>query len=129
MPTASLCACPLPSAFNDISNQTCPVKIDLVNRIAFQRLSAGSIFDSGVNAITAEASWDTFLAAVDDTKLQFTPKFANTTTGASEPITFGGDDNTTSDGEQLIVGETTPTFEAFFYNLDPSLLYRLKQTI
>jgi len=118
------CDCPLGAEITDLGNQVCPVTFGLINKVAFQRL--GTPFPTEGDLQT-QGDWTTLLAASDDTKVQVSPKFASTEITPTEPITFGGDDNTTPDGETLIVGETTPTFTALFQDLDPDIKLQLIQ--
>ena len=69
--------------------------------------------DAVGNEITNETAWTTKLAAVDDTKLQLSPALANPIIPASEKATIGGNDNTTVQGIEYVVGDNnvTVTFE------------------
>ena len=103
------CSCPLPAAIPDIGTFDCPVNFGQIVKIAFQRIDdANNIFDDAAspapNPITAKASWDAFIAAADNTKMQVSPIFSNFSIPAGEAITEGGGDNSTVDGAVLTVG-------------------------
>ncbi len=123
------CECPLGSTLPTISDQDCPFKIGLVTRIAFQRSGTGSEFVTASNNIIDEASWDTFLAAVDSTKIQITPRFGGTEVTPSEAIVEGGNDNTTPLGQPIVTGDTIPVFTAQYFNLEPEIKRELRQFI
>lgn len=109
-----VCECPLPTAIPSIPDATCPESYGLIGKIFFGII--GESFADTTDYDT-EATWTTRLAAVDATKLSVTPTFNNPALAQSEPIVFGGDDNTTFDGAPQITGETSVTLEIQFYDL------------
>jgi hypothetical protein len=91
--------CPLPTAIGDLSAITCAEHFGQIVKIAFQRV--GNPFTD----IGDETEWTTVLAAADDTHVAITPFCENVIIPAGEPITEGGDDNTTLFGQAIIVGQ------------------------
>lgn len=92
--------CPLPTEIQDISVVSCAEHFGQIVKVAFQRV--GYTFTD----ITLETEWDTVLAAVDDTKVQITPFCENVVIPNGEPVTEGGDDNSTLFGQSIIVGQS-----------------------
>jgi hypothetical protein len=109
------CICPLPAALTSVPNQACPEDLGQIQKAVFQR--RGTNFVTAVNAITALASWTAYFAAVGNTKTVITPFFESATITPPEAVTEGGNDNTTLDGNELVVGETNPIFNATFRSI------------
>lgn len=97
------CDCPLPSEIPTISAVTCGENIGQIQKMIFQR--RGYSF-TGLNTIDLQASWDTLLSAVDDTKVTATPfRFLDSVViPQNEAITEGGNDNTTVNGAIRVLG-------------------------
>lgn len=116
-----ICPCPLPTAIPSISNVTCKEAFSLVGKLGFQQLG-NSFVD-----ITLQTEWDTYLAAVDSTKIALTPLTLDSQEfPSSTPITVGGDDNTTFDGAPIIVGETSITASFIIRDLPIAAYKELK---
>lgn len=75
--------CPLPASLSVIDPTVCALNFNQIVKVAFQR--SGTTFID----ITDETEWDTFLAAVDETKIIITPFVENNTIPAGELITEG----------------------------------------
>lgn len=122
--------CPLPASINDLSDIVCPEIIGQVQKLVFQRRQSSAPFSTfeGATAGGADliASWDAYKTAVDDTKVATTPFFDSFTIPMVEAVTEGGDDNTTLDGAELVVGTTTVTVTGQFRNLPAANLRQLK---
>lgn len=93
--------CPLPTAIGDITTQDCQEHFGQIVRYFFQRVGTPFV------DITDEAEWDIALAAADDTKIQGSPFAEGITFPTADPITEGGDDNTTQFGQIIVVGGPT----------------------
>ena len=96
--------CPLPATIDNISNVDCEVHFGQIVRKAFGR-QAGNIFTDEA-AFALETNWDIVLAAIDDTKVQFTPLFNNFVIPEGAASTIGPDTNETYFGELKVVGKT-----------------------
>ena len=97
--------CPLPAAIGALSAQACQENFGQIVRVIFQRL--GTPFPAaagGIGDIDVIASWTALLAAVDGTKVSVAPLNENMLIPAGEAITEGGDDNTTTFGQAILVG-------------------------
>ena len=124
------CECPLPAAIGDLSQVACGENIGQIVKIAFQRRQAAAPFPGFAGAVgdaDLQASWDVFKAAVDGTKIQTTPFMENVVIPAVEAITEGGDDNTTLDGQVIVVGASTISVTGTFRSLPAANLRELKQ--
>ena len=73
------CVCPPADALPSQANPTCPEKLGNISRFAIGRTVGGAFVD-----ITDEAEWDTRLAAIDNTKVVFTPLLSETTFPSSD---------------------------------------------
>lgn len=114
------CVCP-PGVLPSLTNPDCEVKLDLLVRMIIGQTSGDPFTD-----ITTEAGIDLRLNAVDNTKAQFTPLFADTDIPGTEIILTAQNDNTSPFGEGFRTGETSTTFTATFANLDPAIKDELK---
>jgi hypothetical protein len=114
--------CPLPASLEAIPAQDCPFKLDQIVKAAFQRRQplATPPFATLVDIQTL-AEWNTMKAAVDDTKIVISPLFAGLVIPESEPLTTGGNDNTTFNGIPDYNGEGMVTVTGVFKNLAPAL--------
>lgn len=98
----------------------CKFKFDQILRLAFQRSAAGNSFDA-TTLITAKTAWDTLIAAIDDTKVVFTPIIFNPIIPSSEELTEGGNDNSTPYGIEQYLGEGAVKVTGEFRNLTPEI--------
>ena len=112
--------CPLPASLSAIPAVTCPFRFDQLVRVALQRRQAAAPFATLVAAQTL-ASWTTFLGANDATKVVTSPIFVNPVLPQSEPLTAGGNDNSTFAGIRDYNGEGSVTFTAQLKNLPPAV--------
>lgn len=108
--------CPLPATLTKIKQPSCPFILDQIVRTAFQRRQAAAPFATATTIQTL-SNWDTFLAATDATKIVLSPIFAGGSVPPSEPLTQGGNDNTTFNGIRLYQGEGFVTMSGVFNNL------------
>lgn len=121
--------CPKPTSLTAISAVECPVDFGQIVKIYLQRQQDTTTtypFNTTNGEITAKASWDTFIAAVDDTKIVETPTLSNPVLNSSEGAFEGGDDNTTPYGLRIYKGENTTTFEAAFRSLNADVIAELR---
>ena len=109
-----LITCPLPSAIGTLTGADCPEHFGQILRVAFGR--SGATFTDETDFAT-ELTWDTNLAAADDTKVQFSPTFENLVLPQGEAVTEGGDDNTTQFGQIIVLGKTTITVTSRYRGL------------
>jgi len=124
------CDCPLPTAIGSLTAVTCNENLAQIVKIIFQRKQATPSFpaqDGTVGGAGLLASWTPFFAAVDATKVQGTPEFSEFVIPQVEGITYGGDDNSTIDGRQLISGASTVRATGAFLGLPAANLKELKE--
>jgi hypothetical protein len=103
------------------ANPTCPEKLGNITRFAIGRVAGGDFVD-----ITDEAEWDTRIAAVDATKVVFTPLLAETTFPSSAIIESSKDDNTSPFGEGYKLGEGSVTVTSLAKNTEGAIKDTLK---
>ena len=116
------CACPPADALPSQANPTCPEKLGNITRFAIGRIAGGDFTD-----ITDEAEWDTRIAAVDNSKIVFTPLLSETTFPSSAIIETAKDDNTSPFGEGFKVGEGSATVTALAKNTESAIKDTLKE--
>ncbi len=111
------CNCPNPASLTTINISDCPVDLDQIQKIYFQR--QGFIFDGTVGKdITLLADWQTLVTAGDDTKVVVTPLIGgDPVITAGEAITTGGGDNTTLNGVVETTGTNPSQFSVTFKSL------------
>jgi hypothetical protein len=123
-----LCACPPAAAIGDISTDECKENIGQVQKIGLQRRKDGTALN-WITIATSDpallATWTALKAAVDNTKVQFTPFIQNPTSETGEAIEFGGG-NATVSGIPLIVGRNPSTFEAQFLQVKQTIIKEIK---
>lgn len=123
-----LCACPAPTEITDIPASDCLESLGQVQRVGFQRTLDGTTLNEitiGVNDPALLATWTTLKAAADDTKVQFTPKFANPVNEAGAIREFGTG-NQVLDGIPINIGRDRSPFTAEFYNIKQAIITALK---
>lgn len=124
------CSCPLAAEITGIGDLTCGENMAQIQKIIFQRRQASASFPTftgaTLNGADLLASWTTLLAATDATKVTVTPFFENFLIPGAEAITEGGNDNTTLDGIEIVVGAGTPTATGTFRSLPGEILRQLK---
>jgi hypothetical protein len=109
----STCSCPQPTNLTDIPAVSCEIRLDQIQKIAFQR--AGTPFATAVT-FTTLATWTPLFVAADDTKVVVTPLLVNAAIAAGDAITSGGGDNTTLNGETEVRGTNPSVFTAIGKN-------------
>jgi hypothetical protein len=121
------CVCPLPDEVTTILRVTCKENLGQVQRIGLQR--AGFSFDANAaptpNPITALASWEPLIIANDDTKLVITPYLENFVIPQPEALTRGGNDNTTINGVEEVMGYGGITVTANLSGVPTTILYQM----
>lgn len=122
------CNCPNTDPLTTIPTATCLFYFDQVQRNGFVKF--GNVeFDTATpaNSIpvvagdpTLEAGWTALRAASDDTKVVFDQRLGGSPIiSAGEPITIGGGDNSTMNGEELIRAKLPSVFTAFYADITP----------
>lgn len=123
------CACPPGAAISDISQATCVEDFDQVVGAAVQRIfkndGTKNFFDYATANPNLKASWDAFLAAADETKIQTLPQFANFESEAGTSITFGSG-NQVVGGVAIIKGREPSTGTGTFYRVSQSIIKQIK---
>lgn len=115
--------CPLPAAIVDIVEQDCQENFGQIAKVIFQRL--GTPFADDV-AIGTLLNWTPLLVAVDGTKASQAPLHENMVIPAGEAITEGGDDNTTTFGQAIIVGSGQVVVTGNYRGLQAQIARELK---
>lgn len=98
MPTP-LYACPLPAALPAIPNQDCMVAVGNIIAVALQRKQTVSPFTT--TSIKTQAAWTPLIAASDLTAIKIV-NVQNFESTPGEPITEGGNDQTTFRGRKKV---------------------------
>ena len=128
--TFASCTCPLPTAITNISDLTCGENMGQIQKIAFQRRQATAPFATFTGGTTGGAdllaSWTALIGATDATKITVTPFFEAFVIPQVTPITEGGDDNTTLDGNPIVVGSSSITATGTFRSLTGEILREIK---
>lgn len=126
-----ICKCPLGTALPDIPKFTCGESFGQIQKLAFQRLSDAdgtvSKFTSE-KAITKKASWDTFMAAADDTKIVVTPFLNAPATDGGDARTYGGG-NESLGGIEEVIGANPTTFSAVFRRVPQETIAAMKELV
>ncbi len=125
----AICKCPAAAALPNIPNFTCVESFGQIQKVAFQRLYKRA---GGKNSFTTDAeigefaSWASFLAAGDDTKIVISPYIQAPTAEAGAPRTFGGG-NETLGGIEEIIGREPTSFTGVIRKMPQSLIKALKE--
>jgi hypothetical protein len=110
------CVCPPLSEIEDIPQGGCPENIGQIVRLIFIR--RGNPIAATAAAAALLATYTAALAAVGDGKIQVSPGLLEALViPPAEPITEGGDDNSTPLGRQIVVGESTIIVESMIRNV------------
>lgn len=120
-----VCACPLPAAVTTIPTLSCEENFFQIQRFIIARKQTAPAFALIANA-ALEANWTPLLTAVDGTKHQFTPYVESVVIPQGQPILEGGDDNTTRDGNPVVVGGSQIRATGLFRGLTGAVLSALK---
>lgn len=114
----SFFVCPKPTALTTIPNPSCPQGLGQIQKVIFQRKSAGWVFDSmAAHDFLTLASWTPLLTAVNDTKVVVTPFLDSFVIPGTAAITAGGNDNTTINGRKLNVAGAPTTADGEARNI------------
>ena len=122
------CKCPAATAITTIPAVTCTETFGQIQKIAFQRLTSSGVknkFDSNSD-IKLLASWTTFKAANDSTKIVISPFINAPSQEAGAPRTFGGG-NESLNGIEEIIGREPSTFTATLRRMPQSVIRVLKE--
>ncbi len=124
------CVCPEAAAITALTPVTCGENILQVVKYGFQRAQAAAPFptqDATAGGAALLASWTALKAAVDATKIQFSPQFCESLViPPIEAITEGGDDNSTVDGIENVIGAGNAVVIGMFRSIPGSALLELK---
>ena len=122
--------CPLPIAILDLTPFDCPENFGQITKLAFQRIGTPFPDSAGVAGdIDLLASWTALKVAADSTKIQVGPFQENFILPMSEPIEEGGDDNSTTFGISVILGDGQVKAEGGHRGIPAVQLLELKQFI
>jgi hypothetical protein len=122
------CKCPANAALTAIPSVTCTETFGQIQKIAFQRLSSNGTlnkFDS-TTEIGKLASWSTFLAAADSTKIVVSPYINAPTQEAGAARTFGGG-NESLNGIEEILGREPSAFTAQLRKMPQNVIAIMKE--
>jgi hypothetical protein len=138
------CNCPLPTALTAIDATACPEELGQIQRVWFVR--AGNVVwdtvdPTSVKQIPASiqgignlpstvAPWNILTPLADDSKVILAPLFGgDITVTPSDAITFGGNDNSTLNGQTYFVSFADSTFSARFDQLTAAQTSQLKDLV
>lgn len=121
------CPCPAPAAIPTIPATTCKENLGQIVRLILTR-HGNQIAVNEASALLL-ATYTALVAAVDGTKIQFTPGLLEAVTiPAGTAITEGGDDNSTPLGRQLVVGASSIIQETgLLRNVDSTVIKTMKE--
>lgn len=117
--------CPLPAALTTLVKPTCAFRFDQIVKILFAQRQAGASQFADDAAFKALATWTPLLVAADATKVVTSPIFSSFVIPQSEPLTAGGNDNSTFAGIRDYFGEGSVTATGVFNNLTPAAMVAL----
>ena len=123
-----ICTCPAATALTTITAVTCPENFGQIQKVAFQRLTTSGVKNAftTTNPINTLASWSTFKAAADSTKIVISPYINAPTVEAGEARTFGGG-NDTLGGIEEILGASPTSFSAVLRKMPAATIRDLKK--
>lgn len=117
--------CPEPDAIPDIADVTCPEDLGQVVRLIIAR--RGTQLAATVAAAKLLATYTALVAETDETKIVFTPKLLEAVViPPGEPITQGGDDNSTALGRQIVVGASTIITEGMIRAVNSAVIASMR---
>jgi hypothetical protein len=135
------CNCPLPTALTAIDATTCPEELGQIQRVWFVRKAGAVVWDrvsnlnntpASINGVDPDAStgWTALKALTDDSKLVTAPLFGgDITITPADAITFGGNDNSTLNGQTYFVSFADSTFSARFDQLTKDQTSQMKELV
>jgi hypothetical protein len=107
----------LPSVLTSAVSPGFQVRINQMVRLFIQLTQASPSFANEA-AVKVKANWDTLIAAVDATKIQYTALFSASKVNASKALEVSGDTNATYRGIPEYFGEGFTRVEATFRGKD-----------
>ncbi len=119
------CVCPLPAAITTIPAMTCEENIFQIQKYILARRQTAPAIPVIADAAVL-ATWTALKAAVAGTKHQVTPFAESVVIPNGEPILEGGDDNTTRDGNPIVVGASQIRSTGMIRGLTAAVLKVLK---
>ena len=117
--------CPEPTYIGGIVPTTCPIKWDQIQKLVFGRRDDTRFPNAG--AFVSEAHWQSLLNALDDSRLVITPYISGFDIPATEPVTQGGNDNTTINGVREIMGGQFVTVPFMMKNVSAATAEELRR--
>lgn len=120
------CVCPPAAAITTIPSQSCDENIYQIQKFILARRQSAPAIPLIADAALL-ATWTALKAAVDGTKHQATPFVESVVIPQGTPILEGGDDNTTRDGNPVVVGGSQIRATGLFRGLPASILKVLKE--
>lgn len=119
------CPCPLPDAIPDIPAVACPEDLGQIVRVILTRQK--NQIAATLAAAKLLATYTPLLTAIDNTKIQVSPNLLEAIViPPGEPITQGGDDNSTPLGRQIVVGASTIIVTGMLRAVDSLVIAALK---
>jgi len=119
-----VCVCPAPAALTTIPKDDCKENIGQIQKWLFRRYP-GAVFAAG--AVKLIANWTPLFVAANSTKVVVSPFLPNTVIGKPEPVTIGGNDNTTIDGAVVVVGEGPAEVTGMVRSAKGAIIKAMKQ--
>ncbi len=119
------CPCPENEAIPTIPEPVCPEDLGQIVRIILTRQK--NQVAASVATAKLLATYTALLSAVDETKIQVTPKLLEAIViPPGTAITEGGDDNSTPLGRQIVTGGATIIVEGLLRAVDSAVIEALK---
>lgn len=118
------CDCPVPTVIANITTDLnpCPANFGQVQKVLFWRTGNSTTSASAI----LEATWTALLTATGDTKVVVSPFLSAPTSEGGEPIEFGSG-NEVRDGNPIILGAESTTFQAMMYGEEQSVIELFKE--
>ena len=123
-----ICPCPESAAITTITADDCKEAIGQIQKFGIQRTKDGLTVNEIVIATTnpnLKATWTALKAAIDSTKVQFSPEIIETTHEAGEARTYGSG-NQVLNGIPLVIGRNASPFTAAFDRIQQKIAKELK---
>jgi len=107
--------CPVAAVIPNVPETTCPIRIDQIAKIIFQRRQTTPSFTA--TTILLKATLTPLLSAVDATKCVLSPPLTNPVIPNPELDVVGGGDNSTIGGIRNVRGQKSVTMTATLNNI------------
>ena len=121
-----ICTCPVGASIPDVPLSACPENVGQIQKVIFQRIySTGATKNSIANPLV-KASWTPLLSAADGTKVVQSPYISAPTNEAGTSKVYGGGDNTTLGGVEIILGRNPSTFSGNILHAPQDTIKALK---